>query len=691
MSRPIDLNRYKPVRPTASDGKFDASVFVATALVVRALRGAGLSHALHGGPCVVGITGVSLNAAELVTDAANQLLKTAGKLVGSGGYTTVTNCVVPRQRLSTTVEGLIDALHDGGRVCCIFASEEDVPAGFRAMADGMASLPPVDTGLVRAACLLGTGQFPSKRDLEALISLPLSLLDFASRPGRAVSRGVMLSRRIAAAELAEAEVEKKPTQAAPSVALGSVPPGPKVEDLHGLGEVGEWGRSLATDLVDYKAGRIGWADLDRGALISGPPGTGKTTFALALGRTCQAPVFIHSLAQWQAAGYLNALLKCMRQAFAEAKAAAPSILFVDELDSFGDRLNFKDHNASYTREVINGFLECLDGAEARTGVVVIGATNYPQLIDPAIRRAGRLDRHLQLPLPDEVAREGIMRFHLRGDLGGDDVTGVASATEGMSGADIEQLVRAARRRARTERRPMLLQDIRGSLPRAIKLTDELHRRLCVHEAGHVVVGIALAEQTGSVPVSARADRDYRAMQTNQTVFTQVEGFDRTSDSCLALATVTLAGMAAEDVLLGHRGELSGGHEDSDLSRATLTLARMEYQHGMGDTLLTMGPFSSEALDVRLRSDAGARGRIEVKLGLCLDRARVIVGERRAEVEAVALRLATNGTWSVSRPEGAACQETSDRDGSGQGDAESYILFQRLGKPKAAGSMILASA
>jgi hypothetical protein len=160
MSPNDNLNRFKAVPPALREGRFDASVFVATALVVRALRAAGLRHALHGGPCVVGITGVSTSVAELVTGAASQLRKTAGKEVGSGGYTTVTNCVVPRPRLSTTVEGLIDDLRDGGRVCCVFASEEDVPPGFRAMADGVARLPPPDVDIVRAACLLGTGRVP---------------------------------------------------------------------------------------------------------------------------------------------------------------------------------------------------------------------------------------------------------------------------------------------------------------------------------------------------------------------------------------------------------------------------------------------------------------------------------------------------------------------------------------------------
>ena len=178
------------------------------------------------------------------------------------------------------------------------------------------------------------------------------------------------------------------------------------------------------------------------------PGPGKTIFAQALASTCIVPVHLHSLARWQAKGHLDDLLKAMRRAFEEAKADAPCILFIDELDSFGDRERLGGHNEQYSREVINGFLECLDGAEGREGVVVVGATNLPDKIDPAIRRPGRLDRHVVIPLPDLEARKGILRHHLGDALPGADLTEAAERLEGASGAVIEQVVRDARRIAR---------------------------------------------------------------------------------------------------------------------------------------------------------------------------------------------------------------------------------------------------
>ncbi|MBC6716585.1 ATP-binding protein [Aurantimonas sp. DM33-3] len=135
------------------------------------------------------------------------------------------------------------------------------------------------------------------------------------------------------------------------------------------------------------------------------------------------------------------MLKAMRNAFAEAQAAAPSLLFVDEVDAVGDRMDADKRNANYQRQVINAFLECLDGAEARTGVIVVGATNHPDLIDPAVRRPGRLDRDLRIPLPDTASRVGILRHHLGNDLLGVDLEPVAVRLEGASGAAIERAVR----------------------------------------------------------------------------------------------------------------------------------------------------------------------------------------------------------------------------------------------------------
>ncbi|WP_334545062.1 ATP-binding protein [Rhizobium leguminosarum] len=226
--------------------------------------------------------------------------------------------------------------------------------------------------------------------------------------------------------------------------------GPKLSDLHGLGSAVAWGTDLAIDLADYKAGKIGWDGVDSGAMLSGPPGTGKTLFARALANTCNVPIVYGSFASWQEKGSMDALLKAMREAFDDAAAKAPSILFLDELDAFGDRVT-RDHNQSYMTGVITGLLQLLDGFERRVGVVVLGACNYPDSVDSAIRRAGRLNRQREIPLPDSGARRAIVRYHSGIELDEDQALMFDLATEGFAGADIELLVNDAKRTARRQR------------------------------------------------------------------------------------------------------------------------------------------------------------------------------------------------------------------------------------------------
>lgn len=637
--RPLDIGEV-----ATEANRFDATAFVATALVKRAFRSAGLQCALAGAPSIVVLAGVRENEAGIFEEAIEELLC---KSKPGRNRVRVEDRTGARADRTPDTASLVRTLHASHHVCFLYDLVEAVPPHVVELADAVAVLPSTDEALMRAMVLRMPGsQRPSPDDIEAIWSVPWTLLTLFMEGGRSLRSATTLARRIGAAADAENAAKKEKTSVRKEVRAIGIPPGPSLDDLHGLGNALDWGKALAVDLSDYAAGRISWADVDRGALLSGAPGTGKTTFALALGRTCGVPVFVHSLARWQASGYLNKLLAEMRGAFDQAKEAAPSILFVDELDSFGDRANANDHNANYTREVINGLLECLDGAEARTGVVVVGATNHPELIDPAIRRAGRLDRHLHIPLPDEEARKGIILHHLRGDLADADLGSVPRSTAGMTGADIEQLVRSARRAARTSRRPMTVHDLVQTLPPPVRMGDELFRRICIHEAGHVVVGSALAETSGEVPWTATVERDTRTNLANRTEFAVIGGFDRTRLAYLASAATLLAGMAAEEVVLGSCGDACGGPPESDLARATELVSRIEMSLGMGDTLVTLTGPSWETSDQRLNLDHAARKKVEKVLRDALERARGIVVERRAEVEAVAALLATTGVWSA---------------------------------------------
>ena len=636
MSHLPDISAFDIHASVVPEVEVDATKFIATALVVRALRVAGLQHALVGAPCAVGIIGIDPTLGETVADAARDLLKTVGR-DRYGFHTVVHNHTSRRERATATAEGLIETLRIGVRLCCIFTDADSVPAAFRAVADGIAVLPPVDAELVRIACIRTVGQAPSQRELATLGGLPLPLLSVGLMKGRSVAQGAALAGRLLAAQVAQQNDRDKAAATAQDV-----PPGPRLEDLHGLGEAGTWGIALAADLQDYRAGRIGWDDVDRGALVSGPPGTGKTTFALAVGRTCGVPVFVHSFARWQAAGYLNDMLKAMRNAFAEAQAAAPSLLFVDEVDAVGDRMDADKRNANYQRQVINAFLECLDGAEARTGVIVVGATNHPDLIDPAVRRPGRLDRDLRIPLPDTASRVGILRHHLGNDLLGVNLEPVAVRLEGASGAAIERAVRDGRRRARRERRGMLMSDLEASLPPRTRLTDAAFRRACVHEAGHLVVGSVLAEEAGVVPLFAKVSRDVCEAVGGMTEFRRTEGFDRTRNSHLAEIAILLAGRASEELVLGSLGDGSGGMEGSDLNQATEIACNVLVSYGLGTNLGHLATDAPGKAVAAVARDPSIRASLEAMLVECLERARAILRTERFGLDRITETLSATG-------------------------------------------------
>lgn len=175
---------------------------------------------------------------------------------------------------------------------------------------------------------------------------------------------------------------------------------PGLSSLHGLGEARQVAEDLIADVAAARAGRIPWRDVDRGLLLVGAPGTGKTTLARAIARECDVKFIQASATQWQAAGSLDLHVRAMRQTFVEARRYAPSILFIDEIDSIGNREQFTGPNSIYQTEVVNALLEQIQGMDANEPVIVIGATNHVDKVDPALRRAGRLDQVLQVPRPN---------------------------------------------------------------------------------------------------------------------------------------------------------------------------------------------------------------------------------------------------------------------------------------------------
>jgi len=369
---------------------------------------------------------------------------------------------------------------------------------------------------------------------------------------------------------------------------------PGLGDLHGLGEAKRVAEDLIADIASARAGKIPWSAVDHGLLLVGPPGTGKTTLARAIARACEVK-FIHgSAAQWQAAGGLDVHLKAIRDTFAEARRYAPSILFIDEIDSIGSRELLSGSNAIYQTDVINGVLEQIQGIDPDEPVIVIGATNYADKVDPALRRAGRLDQVISIPRPNVAGLQQIFRYHLesyrsRRQLGpGIDVKALAQLAFGLTGADVEFFVRGAARRARKAGRRITQSDLVAEITRrprypesVIRLTpDEMHR-VAVHEAGHALAALHSASGRSEVTYVSIVPRTDGSLGFTATP--PPEAAFMTREQVLERLRTVMAGRAAEALVFGpdNISLSAGGGESSDLAVATHIAVRAICTAGLG--------------------------------------------------------------------------------------------------------------
>ncbi len=545
--------------------------------------------------------------------AAHAVLKPGNDRYDVG---TTTQPVIFKDDRATTSHGVVVEQLEHDRMIILFQTEASIPSDIRSAFDAV-----VRIGMPTIEHVKGVMRWRHRievSDMEAEVLLhtewsSLGLLMRQGRPIRRVMKALMKPRAVLSPS-------SKPAEASPEMGL---------ETMAGFGAAKVWGLDLAADIRDWKDGRIKWNDVDRGMLLSGPPGTGKTIFANALGRTCGVPVIHASAAKWQARGHLGDFLKAMIASFDEAKKRAPSILFIDEIDSFGDRMNSRDDNQAYEIKAINGLLECLDGAQARDGVVVVAACNNPDLIDPAILRSGRLDKHVRIELPDAEARAAILRMHLGSDLMGEDLTEFAVETEGQTGADIARLTRDARRLARRQQRPMSRDDMRAALPLSVPIPIENLHSNAIHEIGHAVVGLELGLELSRVTISPTARITSTVQSLGGARFTAEPWARRTRQRYLDMIALFMAGIAAEEIFLGEYDDGATAGEGSDLHRATRIAIDMERAHGMGELLASFGDVGDRRLDEIKHLDGRLMMRVDGVLREQLARSKEIIERHRA--------------------------------------------------------------
>lgn len=502
-------------------------------------------------------------------------------------------------------------------ILVIWPSEYELPREINLAADRVVDVSAVRTFHLVAAAKEFAGQNIDVEDARKMLEHPPSEVFAAFRAGRPAAE--VLARL--------ASVRKQPER--PIVEAF-----PSLDELVGYGEAKTWGLALARDIASWRNGTIDWGDVDRGLLLSGAPGTGKTMFAGALARTCDARLVATSVARWQSAGHLDDTLKAMRKSFEQASANRPSILFIDEFDGIADRSRIAGTvHETYWAQVINFLLELIDGHDRLEGVVVIGATNYPERIDPALLRPGRIDRHIQIALPDTEERKHLARSYLGAHLSDAELNAIAAATAGLTGAHFQTAARDARRLARPGGRLVSLANVMSALPPTRKISGAERRTIAIHEAGHAVVGVRLG--VGLLDKVAVPWEVHPGQPLGFAHFELEEDQLMERQGCLDQIALLLAGRAAEEVVIGNAFDGAGDAEGCDLHKASDLATRMEVQLGMGEGLGYFNLTSIEQRDRFRRNNPGVAARVERVLGREMERSREIVTRFRNAIERIA--------------------------------------------------------
>lgn len=398
--------------------------------------------------------------------------------------------------------------------------------------------------------------------------------------------------------------------------------------------------------------RLG-ARIPKGVLLVGPPGTGKTLLARAVAGEAGVPFFSLSGSDFVEM-YVGVGASRVRKLFQRAKAKAPCIIFIDELDAVGRSRSGPRAATNDEREsTLNQLLVEMDGFEDKSGIVLIAATNRPEVLDKALLRPGRFDRQVLVDRPDRFGREAILRVHARKiRLAPDvDLAELAQRTPGFAGADLANLLNeAALLAARYERELVGNEELDAALDRIVtgleKKTRLMHERerpiVAYHEAGHAIVA-EVSPSAEPVKKISIIPRGFGALGFMQQI--PDERFLLQEEELVDRLAVLLAGRAAEQIVFG---QVSTG-ASNDLERATALARRMVCEFGMSDSigpisLMTQeSPFLSSANDAVHApfSEVTAREidlEIQGLVSTAAKNAREILETERELLEAVAERL-----------------------------------------------------
>ena len=366
------------------------------------------------------------------------------------------------------------------------------------------------------------------------------------------------------------------------------------KDVAGLKEEKE----EVAELIDFlknpkKFEKLG-ARIPKGVLLVGPPGTGKTLLAKAIAGEANVPFFFISGSDFVEL-FVGVGASRVRDMFKEAKRNAPCIIFIDEIDAVGRQRGTGLGGGHDEREqTLNQLLTEMDGFGENEGIIIIAATNRPDVLDPALLRPGRFDRQVTVSLPDANEREAILKVHAKNKILDKSVNlaNLSLRTPGFSGADLENLLNeAALLAVRRNKNAITMDEIDEATDRVLlgpakttrKITDKEKKLVSLHEAGHAVIGLKLedAQEVHKITIIPRGMAGGYTMMLPKEEKIAVH----TKDELLAQITGLLGGRVSEEMFLN---EISTGASD-DIKRATKIARSMVTEYGMSD----LGPVQYE--------------------------------------------------------------------------------------------------
>ena len=368
----------------------------------------------------------------------------------------------------------------------------------------------------------------------------------------------------------------------------------RFSDVAGLVEEKEEVAELIDFLKNPKKFQKLGARIPKGVLLVGPPGTGKTLLAKAVAGEANVPFYYISGSDFVEL-FVGVGASRVRDMFKQAKQSAPCLIFIDEIDAVGRQRGTGLGGGHDEREqTLNQLLTEMDGFGANEGIIIIAATNRPDVLDPALLRPGRFDRQVTVSLPDQKEREAILKVHAKNKIFDKSVNleNISKRTPGFSGADLENLLNEAALLAVRKNLPSItMAEIDEATDRVLMgpakvsrtITEKEKRLIAIHESGHAVIGLKLrdADEVHKITIIPRGVAGgYTMMLPKEEKISIL-----TKDELLAQITGLLGGRVSEEL---YNGEISTGASD-DFSRATKIARAMVTEYGMSD----LGPVQLE--------------------------------------------------------------------------------------------------